>query len=204
MYICLTVLQSGPRDGSLPHFVPGLGGSLAAVWWVSGQLPWFVVTRGGGVLGGEVILGGTLACMNNTEWNNHSDKNSTELSQIEHRCIRGRRAINCNCPRHTSAVLLISSFANWITDGSACTVHICLNDVTYKSADWLLDSFVIDSARTINWQKRVQNLARTKRCGGLCMHRSIFYQITVPESICRWCESSLIALLERFTTQKHL
>ena len=36
----------------------------------------------------------------------------TELSQIEHRRILGRRAINCDCPRHSSVVLLICDFAH--------------------------------------------------------------------------------------------
>ena len=31
---------------------------------------------------------------------------------------------HCDCPCHMSAVLLICSFANWKTNGSACAVHI--------------------------------------------------------------------------------
>ena len=51
----------------------------------------------------------------------------TELSQIEHRRIVRRRAINCDCPRHSSAVLLICDFANWRTYGVARDRGQCKN-----------------------------------------------------------------------------
>ena len=41
---------------------------------------------------------------------------NTELSQIEHRRILGRRAINCDRPRHSSVVLLICDFARGIEE----------------------------------------------------------------------------------------
>ena len=66
------------------------------------------------------------------------------------------------------------------------TVHMPYHDVTYKSADWLLDSFGLDSARTINRQKRVRDFGKNEKM------RGVVYQITVLESVRRRCESSLL------------
>ena len=52
----------------------------------------------------------------------------TELSQIEHWRILGRRAINCDCPRHSSAVLLICDFAHLRTYGVAWDRGQCTHE----------------------------------------------------------------------------
>ena len=103
--------------------------------------------------------------------------NITELSQIEHRRILGRRAINCDCPRHSSAVLLICDFANSRTYGEAWDRGLC----THESRDhleerwlaaWLSRSWFCTDDKSAKTRSRFCH--RRKDAGGSCMRRSIF------------------------------
>ena len=76
-----------------------------------------------------------------------------------------------------------------------------VHENTYESADWLLDSFVLDSAPMIDWQKCVElhDFGEKKMRGGgggggghACAVR-FSYQITVQESVRRRCDSSLLS-----------
>ena len=99
---------------------------------------------------------------------------NTELSQIEHRRILGRRAINCDCLRHSSAVLLICDFANWRTYSVARDRGQCTHESPRRAPIGCLTlSFLILHRRQISENPFV-SLPPTKRCGGSCMRRSIF------------------------------
>ena len=121
--------------------------------------------------------------------------NITELSQIEHRRILGRRAINFDCPRHSSAVLLICNFANSRTYGEAWDRGLC----THESRDhleerwlaaWLSRSWFCTDDKSAKTCSRFCH--RRKDAGGRECADRFSYQITVPESVRRRCESLLI------------
>ena len=122
---------------------------------------------------------------------------NTELSQIEHRRILGRRAINCDCPRHSSVVLLICDFAHERTYGVAWDRGQCTHESPRRAligclTAWLFLSWFCTAAKTRSWFCQVQRDAGGRACADW-----FSYQITVPESVCRRCESSLISAVHK-------
>ena len=130
----------------------------------------------------------------------------TELSQIEHRPILGRRAINCDRPRHSSTVLLICSFADWrrtvVTEQWRWCMHSA-HTVPWRHlqerwlAVWLFRPWYFTddkSAKTCSWFWLEQ-----KDAGGRACTDRFSYQITVPEFVRRRCESSLLVLMSGVT-----
>ena len=120
---------------------------------------------------------------------------NTELSHIEHRRILGRRAINCDCPRHSFAVLLICDFANSRTYGVARDRGLC----THESRDhleerwlaaWLFRSWFCTDDKSAKMCSRFCH--RQKDAGGRACADRFSYQITVPETVGRRCESLII------------